>query len=238
MLKVVLLEDEEYNREFIKQLLREIPVVGEIWATASGEEAVRLVGIHKPDLVLLDIELQGDELNGLQAARNIYSIDKQVVLVFVTGYSKYAIDSFEVHPFSYVLKPIKIKKFQELIEEIAARIEQKDIWNNDTLLIKYKNEIHHIKKDQIIFIEIQNNLSIIHTREGLFESHLSLAEFEEILDDRFLRVHKSFIVNLKQIKQTRGIFDRSYEIEFYDYKGKALMSRYKYRDYKKQFGLN
>ncbi|MDD3268809.1 MAG: LytTR family DNA-binding domain-containing protein [Syntrophomonadaceae bacterium] len=237
MLKVVVLEDEEYNREFIKQLLDEIPVVGEVWTTASGEEAIMMVKKHKPQLVLLDIELSGDELNGLQAARNIYSFDKEVCIVFVTGYAKYAIDSFEVHPYNYILKPIKVSKFREMVEEVAGRINSENRGLDDMLIIKNKSGMYHLYKERIMFIEIHNNLALIHSTDGIFESHLTLAEFEEILDPRFLRVHKSFIVNLKQVKQTRGIFDRSYEIEFYDYEPKALMSRYKYPEYKKRQGL-
>lgn len=237
MLKVVVLEDEEYNRQFIKQLLDEIPVVDEVWTTASGEEAIILIRKHHPQLVLLDIELSGDELNGLQVARNIYSFNKEVYIVFITGYAQYAIDSFEVHPYSYILKPIKISKFRETIEEVADRLNSGNRDLNDMLIIKNKNGIYHLHKERIKFIEIHNNLALIHSADGLFESHLTLAEFEEILDPRFFRVHKSYIVNLRQVKQTRGIFDRSYEIEFYDYEPKALMSRYKYPEYKKRQGL-
>ena len=236
-MKVLLLEDEEYNRDFIRQLLKEIPVVGEIMETASGEEAIALAQKNRPDLILLDIELDKSDLNGLQVARNIYSFNKEAYMVFITAYSKYAIDSFEVHPYNYILKPIKVGRFKELVEEIADRIKHNDSRDYNTLVIKHKNEIHHIWPGDIIFIEIQNNLSYIHTKEGIFESYLSLAEFEMMLDRNFLRVHKSFIVNLKQIKQTRGIFDRSYEIEFYGYDQKALMSRYKYPEYKRQMGL-
>jgi two-component system LytT family response regulator len=236
-LKVLLLEDEEYNRDFIRQLLKEIPVVREIMETASGEEAIALAQENRPELILLDIELDKSDLNGLQVARNIYSFNKEAYMVFITAYSKYAIDSFEVHPYSYILKPIKVARFRELIEEIAEKTKQNDRLDYDILVVKHKNEIYHIKPGDIIFIEIQNNLSFIHTKEGIFESYLSLAEFEMMLDRNFLRVHKSFIVNLKQIKQTRGIFDRSYEIEFYGYDQKALMSRYKYPEYKRQMGL-
>lgn len=237
MLKVVVLEDEEYNQQFIKQLLDEIPAVDEVWTTASGEETIMLVKRHQPQLVLLDIELNGDELNGLQVARNIYSFNKEVYIVFITGYAQYAIDSFEVHPYNYILKPIKISRFRETIEEVADRLKSGNNNLNDMLIVKNKNGIYHLYKERIKFIEIHNNLALIHSADGIFESHLTLAEFEEILDSRFLRVHKSFIVNLGQVKQTRGIFDRSYEIEFYDYEPKALMSRYKYPEYKKRQGL-
>lgn len=237
MLKVVVLEDEEYNRQFIKQLLDEISAVGEVWTTASSEEAIILVKKHQPQLVLLDIELSGEELNGLQVAKNIYSFNREAYIVFITGYAQYAIDSFEVHPYNYIMKPIKISRFRETIEEVADRLKSGNQNLNDMLIVKNKNGIYHLYKERIKFIEIHNNLALIHSADGIFESHLTLAEFEEILDSRFLRVHKSFIVNLRQVKQTRGIFDRSYEIEFYDYEPKALMSRYKYPEYKKRQGL-
>jgi len=237
LLKVVLLEDEEYNREFIKKLLYDIPVVTEVFATSSAEQAVALARKHNPELILLDIELDNDDLNGLEVARKIYNFNQEAYLVFVTAYSKYAIDSFEVHPYSYILKPIKIEKFREIIIDIADKVRQKNVENDDTLVIKSKEETIHIRKREIIFIEIQNSISFIHTKEAIYETHQSLRELEEILNERFLRVHKSFIVSLDRIKRIYLVRDRSYEIEFYGYPQKALMSRYRYQEYKKQFNI-
>lgn len=237
MLSVLVLEDEEYNREFLKKLLLGIPVVNEVFATSDGKEAIQLTREHNPDLVLLDIELNNDDINGLAVARNIYSLYPETGFIFVTAYSKYAVDSFEVHPYDYILKPIKITRFIEVIENFANRAGEDETLKEQTLVIKLKNEVIHIRKKEIVFIEVHNNISFIHTREEVFKAQQALGEFEEILDEDFLRVHKSFIVRLDQIKKIRQVFDRSYEIEFFDYPQKALMSRYKYREYKKQFNF-
>jgi two-component system LytT family response regulator len=235
-LNVLLLEDEEYNREFLKKLLSEIPVVNKVFACSDSKEAIQLAREHNPDLALLDIELNDDEVNGLAVARDIYRLCPETGFVFVTAYSKYALDSFEVHPYDYILKPIKIKRFIEVIENFANRPKEENL-KEQILVIKLKNETIHIRKKDIVFIEVQNNISFIHTREDIFKAQQALGEFEEILGEDFLRVHKSFIVRLDQINKIRQIFDRSYEIEFFDYPQKALMSRYKYREYKEKFGI-
>lgn len=93
MIDVLVLEDEEYTRQFFKKLLFDLPQVSEVFDTSDSRDAIRLAKEHCPDLVLLDIELNGQDMNGLEVAKQIYSFDKDAYLVFVTGYTQYALDS-------------------------------------------------------------------------------------------------------------------------------------------------
>lgn len=237
MIRVLILEDEDYNREFLRKLLETIPEVSEILDTADGEEAIQLARDQHPDLMLLDVELGSSKLNGLEAARSIYSFNKESYMVFVSGYSKYALDSFDVHPYGYIMKPIHIKRFQALIQEIAVLIEKDKNISLDSIALKSNNEIIHINKDEIVFIEVQHKISLIHTNNQLFELRRSLDEIEKHLDNRFLRVHRSYIVNLNKIKRIVEMHDRTYQIEFFDYPEPAYMSRQSYPIYKKLAGL-
>lgn len=235
MIKVLLLEDEEYNREFIKQILNGIPGITHIFATSSGKEAVSWAKENQPHIALLDIELSSQEINGLDVARAINQLMRDTYIVFVTGYAQYAVESFDVHPYGYILKPIKIIKFQQLVEEIISRLEQQDKMKADVLTVRVKDEIVHINSRDIIFIEVDNHKSIIHSLRTTWEIRKGLDEIERILGEDFLRVHRSFIVNVTKISKTRETNDRSYEIEFWDYHKTALMSRYYYPRYKERF---
>lgn len=237
MLKVLLLEDEEYTREFLNKLLTEVPGISEVFATSSGEDAISWAKINQPQLLLFDIELGKDSPNGLDVARTIYTFNKDDYIIFVTGYSQYALDSFTVHPYSYVLKPINIARFKELIAEIVDKVEGQSKTNSDILALKTRDEAVHINKNDIFFIEVQRHRTIIHTQIDLLESRKSLDELEAMLGQDFLRVHRSYIVNLKKIKKTKEIVDRSYEIEFWNYPEPAFMSRKYYSQYKECFEL-
>lgn len=235
MTKALILEDEEYNREFIKQILSEIPGITQIFATSIGLEAIEWARANRPQIALLDIELSNQKANGLDVAREISIPNSDIYIVFVTGYSKYAVDSFQVHPYGYVLKPIKISHLKDLLEEIIARIERVKHTASAILTVKVKNEILHLNYDDIIFVEVDGHKSLIHSLGAVWEVRKSLEEIEGTLGEEFLRVHRSFIVNLAKVKKVRETNDRSYEIEFWDYPEIALMSRYYFPKYKERF---
>jgi len=235
MPKALILEDEEYNREFIKQIVSEIPGITKIFATSIGLEAIEWARANCPQIALLDIELSNQKANGLDVAREISKLKDDIYIVFVTGYSKYAVESFEVHPYGYVLKPIKIAHLKDLLGEIIARIEQVKLIESDILTIKVKNEILHLNYNDIIFVEVDSHKSLIHSLGTVWEVRKSLDEIESILGEEFLRVHRSFIVNLTKVKKVRETYDRSYEIEFWNYPEIALMSRYYFPKYKERF---
>ncbi|MDD4411940.1 MAG: LytTR family DNA-binding domain-containing protein [Syntrophomonas sp.] len=237
MLKVLLLEDDDYTREFLNKLLSEISGITEIFATSSGEEAISWAEINQPQLLLFDIELGGNSSNGLFVANAIYTFNKDAYIIFLTGYSQYALDSFAVHPYSYMLKPINIAKFKDLIAEIVDKVQAQSKINSDILALKNRYETMHINKNDILFIEARRHRAVIHTLGNHLELNKSLDELETMLGSGFLRVHRSYIVNLKKIKKTKEIVDRSYEIEFCDCPKTAFMSRTYYSHYKEYFEL-
>lgn len=237
MLKVLLLEDDEYTREFLNKLLTEVPGITEIFAASSGEDAISWAEVNRPQLLLFDIELGESSPNGLDVAKAIYNFNNDVYIIFITGYSQYALDSFAVHPYAYMLKPINITRFKEIIAEVINKVDGQSKTNSDILALKTRDEAVHINKKDIFFIEVHRHRTIIHTQSDLLESRKSLDELEGMLGSDFLRVHRSYIVNLKKIKKTKEIVDRSYEIEFWNYPNPAFMSRNYYSKYKACFEL-
>ncbi|NLI11796.1 MAG: response regulator transcription factor, partial [Peptococcaceae bacterium] len=166
MVNILLLEDEPYTRRFLKKLVSENPFVGTVIDTPSSSEAISLAREHKPDVALLDIELAPEErLNGIQVAKNIYEFSPETFFVFITGYSQYAVESFAVHPYDYILKPVKKDKVNEVISSLASKIKKRNsVRNNpEKIMIRVKNEIFMMTPDDILFIEKQKKISLIHT---------------------------------------------------------------------------
>lgn len=104
------------------------------------------------------------------------------------------------------------------------------------LLIRTNEGLMQINKGDIVFIELQNGKSIIHTRNGIWETRKTLSDFDNRLGPDFMRVHRSLLINLTKIKMIREVFDRSYEVEFWDYPQRAIMSRYYYPQYRALWG--
>lgn len=235
-MNVLLLEDETYTRTFFTTLLYDTPGVDQVMDTSSAHEAVNLARIHHPDLILLDIELANEDLTGLEVAKQIYSFDQEAYLVFLTAHSQYAISSFAVHPYSYILKPIVIDEFKALIKEIAGKVNGQDKENRHALPVPFGHKTEYILKEDIIFIEVRGKRSIINTKTGHWSTYQPLDEIEKQLSTNFIRVHRSFLVNSNQIKTIRMVRDRTYEIELRDSRQKIPMSRNAYSKYKNRFG--
>ncbi|SJZ57904.1 LytR/AlgR family response regulator transcription factor [Garciella nitratireducens] len=233
MVNILILEDEKYTREFIKKLVSESPLVDQVFATESGKEAISIAEEEVIHVALFDIELEESEsLNGLDIAKNIHLINPSIKMIFVTGYAKYAIDSFSVHPYDYILKPINRKKLMETIHELASK-EMKQ--RQQKMIVRNRNETIFIPFDEIIFIEKHTNHIFINTADSKYIDNSTLGEIEEILPNDFLRVHKSYIVNMKKIKKILEVGNRSYQIHFIHSNKVAYMSRYKYFELKEYF---
>ncbi|MTI85498.1 MAG: response regulator transcription factor [Firmicutes bacterium] len=126
MVNILLLEDEYYTRRFLKKLVSENNFVNRVIDTPCGKEAINLAKKHNPSIALLDIELAPEEeLNGIQVAKTIYGFNPETYFVFITGYAQYAIESFAVHPYDYILKPVKKDKVDEIISSLAGKVKKR-----------------------------------------------------------------------------------------------------------------
>ena len=233
MQTVLILEDEEYTLRFLKQLVSEHPQVSQVIGASNSKDAVRLSREYLPDLAFLDIELgEGEGWNGIEVAEAINSLSPQTKLVFVTGYERYALDVFQVHPYDYVLKPVNKDKIMNLITELSRK--EKQNVGSDKLIIKVKNEILFIDYQEVFFVEKQGKRILIHSMSGVYETNGTLQELEDLLPPQFLKVHKSFIVNLNHINRIIDI-NRSYQIHFEGYEQAAFMSRKQYEQLRHHF---
>jgi DNA-binding LytR/AlgR family response regulator len=238
MVNILLLEDEHYTRRFLKKLVSDNPFVDRVIDTPSGKEAISLARKHKPDIALLDIELAPEEeLNGIQVAKKVYDFNPETYFVFITGYSQYAIESFAVHPYDYILKPVKKDKVKEAINNLAGKVKKGDGARSglQKIMLKVRNEIFRIALDDIIFIEKQGKCSLVHAESGIYKTSQTMDKFEKRLNGNFIRVHRSFIANIDKVSRITEVSNRSYEINFDGYDKVALMSRYKFEEHKHRF---
>ena len=188
----------------------------------SGEELLdfyeKLNDYH--DLIFLDIEMK--KLNGIDTARKIRKVDKDVIIVFVTTHIECAIEGYEVDAYRFLAKPINENKLIEALNDI-----NRELMNNEKILIKDWDKEVLIKVSDILYIEAQNNNISINTMEESYIIRRSLGNIEsELKGDKFFKTHRSYIVNLSYVKT----YDNK-EITLENDK-KIILSRTRVKDFK------
>lgn len=235
MITVLLLEDEPYTRCFLKSLVATSPFAEELLDTGRAADAIDLCKRFKPEIALLDIELAPSEgMNGIETAEKIREVSPDTRFIFVTGYSQYALDSFVVHPFDYILKPVNKEKLLATLNTLAGKIIKRGTFSDGVkIMIKAREGILYLFDKNIIFVERVESDTYLHCRENQrYTTRSSLTEMEAKLGKSFLRLHRSYIVNLALISKIVDQGNRSFCIYFHDTLKTALMSRYKYERYK------
>lgn len=145
------------------------------------------------DILLLDVEM--GQLNGIDLARQIRTQDNCVQIVFITGYSDFIAEGYDVSALHYLMKPVKTEKFQEVLSRAAELSRQE----RPFLLVTSDRETIRVFFDDIYYAESQGHYMLIHAREAQHRVRLTVAGLLEQLDQGFYRCGRSFVVNLRHV---------------------------------------
>jgi two-component system LytT family response regulator len=146
LLTVIIVDDEPLAREGLKLRLEKIPQISVIGEASDGDEAIQLCQTLYPDVMFLDLNLPG--LNGIEVVQALQA-DSLPMVVFVSAYSEYALDAFEVNAIDYVLKPANLARLQKTIERIMQRLSPKDSGNEKYKLLKALGETSGIAVNEL-----------------------------------------------------------------------------------------
>lgn len=146
------------------------------------------------DIILLDIEMPG--MDGVTMAKRLREKNSTAVIVFITGYSDYIAEGYDVSALHYLMKPVDPDRFMEVLDRAVERLCREEKY----LTVKTTNEIVRIPMSSVLFLEAARNYVTIHAEgRGDFVVRHKLGDFESKLDERFLRVGRSYIVNLTKL---------------------------------------
>ncbi|MDO5980606.1 LytR/AlgR family response regulator transcription factor [Flavivirga spongiicola] len=202
MYKCVIIDDEELARELIQTHVSQLDDFELVASCASAIEASKVLQQETVDLLFLDIEMP--VLKGTDFFKNIVNKPK---VIFVTAYRDYALDGFELNAVDYLLKPITFARFFNAIEKFKAQ-QQIPIDGEAPIPIQLKSDYIFVTKnrkkikiifDNILYIESIKDYIRIHLINESITIKFSISAFQKELDTRFIRIHRSYIVNHDKI---------------------------------------
>jgi two-component system LytT family response regulator len=217
MIRTLIVDDEPLAREKVARHLaehRDVEVVGEC---GDGESAVRQILKLEPDLVFLDIHLP--ECDAFEVLRRA-SVKRSPAVIFVTAYDEYALKAFEVQALDYLVKPFDDARFRIALErgrdQLAHARGRADAMA-DRLLVHHAGSIRILKYGDIDWVESAGNYARLHVGGEAYLYRKTMQHMEESLDPaRFVRIHRSSIVNLDRIRELQPLFKGSYTVVLHD----------------------
>jgi len=208
ILKYLIVEDDEIDRISVETAAEKFPFLKRIASCSHPLDAVELIRTCQPDILFLDIEMPG--INGLQLARRLKS--DHLLLVFITSHAEFAVDGYELEAFDYLLKPFSTERFTRLALRLRdfSLLRQKAFafergQEAETLVVKQGYEKHRIQLRDILYLEAMKDYTriIVPGKQYLVLATLSSMQ-EQLPAGRFIRIHRSYIVNPDKITGIGG----------------------------------
>jgi two-component system LytT family response regulator len=227
-IRTLIVDDESLARERIRDMLASDPQIEVVADCANGRDAIKAIQLLSPDLVFLDVEMPG--IDGFGVLEGIKS-GRIPTIIFVTAYDRYAVRAFEVFALDYLLKPFDQERFDKALSRAKAQlsIEQNDALNQrilsaleaiktrpvhlERLVIKMNGHVFFIKAEEIDWLEAEGNYVRLHAGKESYLLRDTISALESQLDPkRFIRVHRSAIVNIDRITELQPWFHGEYRI--------------------------
>jgi two-component system LytT family response regulator len=209
-IRALIVDDEDLARQILREYLAEehdIEVVGEC---TNGFDAVKAVVELKPELLFLDVQMP--KLDGFEV---LDLIGNEIAVVFVTAYDQYAMKAFDAAAVDYLLKPFELARFRNALQRVRHRLQERaptlaadDLrraasapgQHLQRIVIRDNTRVHIIPVDQLDYVEAEDDYIGLHTAGKKYLKQQTISSLEASLDPaRFIRVHRSFIINLDKL---------------------------------------
>ena len=213
--RVVIVDDEPPARDTLRLLLASHSDFVLVAECAHGEEAIAAVRRGSPDVLFLDVQMPG--LDGFDVLRTLGPLSA-MALVFVTAYDRYALRAFEEHALDYLLKPFSDERFTAVLQRVRERLREKRLADTgrrlaalldspvtqvgpQQLIVRDGGRTLVIPYDEILWIEAEDYYVNVHARQRSTLARIPLKNLADGLDDRFVRIHRSAIVNVAFVRE-------------------------------------
>jgi len=211
-IRTVVVDDEDLARQVLRELISAHPELEIVAECANGFEAVKAITELKPDLVFLDIQMP--KLDGFEV---LELVGTEMAIVFATAYDEYALKAFEVHAVDYLLKPFGSDRFEKALQTVRQRVGGTSAPDAnkvaeisraargpgqflDRIVVRDGTRVHIIPVAKLDYAEAQDDYVALCSEGRKHLKQQTIASLEASLDPaQFLRIHRSYIVNLERI---------------------------------------
>ncbi|MCD5415442.1 MAG: LytTR family DNA-binding domain-containing protein [Clostridiales bacterium] len=248
MLNILIVDDEKHIREELNYLLSKYEDINICAEVATGKKALEITKRMKIDAVFLDIRLQNT--NGMMIARKLLEINEEILIVLATAHQEYAIQSYEIDIFDYILKPFSEGRIKKTVERIREKIKkevrstnesegqnvQKDVANR--ICVENNGKIKLLDVKNVKLFEYRNNKTEIHANKEVYYINTTLKSLEEQLpSENFIRTHRAYIVNIDYIDEIIPWFNYTYKLSIKDMDSEIPVSRNYMKKFKERVNL-
>ncbi|HKP68952.1 MAG TPA: LytTR family DNA-binding domain-containing protein [Pyrinomonadaceae bacterium] len=244
-INTLIVDDEPLARDRIKRFLRDEEGIRLIGECKNGSEAIDTINRETPELVFLDIQMP--EKNGFDVIKAL-DAKRMPTIIFVTAYDQYALQAFDVHALDYLLKPFNRERIKRAVARAREHIDHKRLGNIDErlnaliadirgerkfldrLVVKAVGRVFFLKTDEIDWIEAAGNYVKLHVGRDSHMIRETMNGIESKLDPaKFLRIHRSTVVNIDRIKELHPMFSGDYAVILRNGTELALSRNYRER---------
>ena len=199
----IIVDDEQTARNILKKYIQEVTSLNLKGEFKNALDALEYLQNHKVDLIFLDIEMP--KLSGINLAK---IIENKIKIIFTTAHREFALEGFELSVVDYLLKPFSFDRFLKAVQKVIIRESQyNENIINDFIYVKVNKKMIKINFSELLYIEGLSNYIKIHTKNETLVVYEKLSSLSKSLpSNTFMRIHKSYIVNIKKIK----VYTREY----------------------------
>ncbi|MCM1191315.1 MAG: LytTR family DNA-binding domain-containing protein [Butyrivibrio sp.] len=195
---VAICDDDANQREYLTEIVGNWAgknhCLAEVRQYPTAEAFLFEYGEKKDfDILLLDVEMPG--MNGTSLAKEVRRDNKAVQIIFITGFYEYFSDGFDVSALHYLIKPVGEEKLFPVLDKAVNNLSS----HQRSVLVSTSEAEVKIPLNDILYVEAENVYVAVHTPCGKYQTRCSLAKFAEQLDETFFKVHRSYVVGLKDI---------------------------------------
>jgi two-component system LytT family response regulator len=248
-IRSIIVDDEPMARTRVAKLLAQDPSIEVLSECRNGPEALECVKKCRPDLLFLDVQMPG--MDGFQVMEQLTRTNGHGLVpfvVFVTAHDQYALKAFDVNAVDYLLKPYDDQRFFASLEKAKRFIEQRtsskltgklmdlmrehlqeNLEFTESFLIKDKGREHKVRVDDVFYLRSEGNYIMLQLKDRHFLYRITMNAVETELDPaRFLRIHRSYIVNRAHVRSSR--YSGNNEFVFTMANGERIISGRSYKE--------
>jgi DNA-binding LytR/AlgR family response regulator len=248
--RVLVVDDEEHARDDLSHLLEEVGAAEEITTAASATEALVALQQSPIDIVFLDIRMPG--LDGIQLAKTLTQFSDPPAIVFVSAHEEHAVEAFAIDAADYLLKPVSKERLSATLQRLRQRTagrqettpstaapERQDDEDLPFVAVEVAGKTRLIDRGEIRYVESEGDYVRLHTFKDKYLVRRSLSSLSERwAADGFVRVHRSYLVNLRHVIEIQPYFNQTLIVRLNDSgETKIPVSRRRARQLRERLGL-